>query len=236
EEVVATLQGFMLRCNLPPITRNDQLPKNPLAVKQSVVLTDLGNKEFEAAARGVLEIHTLFASTLPDNSLVPWKPMKDGEFVCLEFSNRYFSLGRNSSSGLIELDKDVDPLGILRARCPTGEHTEDNVVLYYEQHLDPESKEKAYVTCKPVRVRVGQLVEIQVSFCVVPIAKGRYTMLSKLRSVCILGNPIQEASQRLSPLKKTKRSVGYGTWERSVETESTTSAMKRLRLEDTNMN
>ena len=53
----------------------------------------------------------------------------------------------------------------------------------------------AYVPCKPVAVRVGQLVEVQASFCAVPITKGRYLMLSKLRSICILNTQVQEVSQ-----------------------------------------
>ena len=51
-----------------------------------------------------------------------------------------------------------------------------------------------YIPSKPITVRVGQLVEVQASFCVVPITKGRYLMLSKLRSVCILNNQVQEVS------------------------------------------
>ncbi|KAI0084505.1 hypothetical protein BDY19DRAFT_875268, partial [Irpex rosettiformis] len=192
EEVVVTLQGFVLRCNLPPITRSEQIPKNPMATKQSMVITGLGNKDFDTAARAVLEVHTLFASTLPENMLVPWKPSRDGDFVCLEFSNRFFKTGGDSNAGIVELNADIDPLGLLRACCPSGEHTEDNVVLYYERHVMPDSEETTYTSCKPVCVRVGQLVEIQASFCTVPITKGRHVMLSKLRSVCILGNPVQD--------------------------------------------
>ncbi|KAI0091807.1 hypothetical protein BDY19DRAFT_991481 [Irpex rosettiformis] len=245
EEIVVTLQGFILRCNLSPITRNDQLSKNPVAAKQSLVLTGLGNDDFETAARAVLEIHTLFASTLPDNALLPWKPIRDEDFVCIEFSNRFFETGGDSESRIVQLSADIDPMGFLRAHCPTGRHTEDNVVLYYERHINPNSGEKTYLACKPVCVRVGQLVEIQASFCTVPITKGRHTMLSKLRVVCILGNPVQEdlnneifkvvKESPRSPTKKTKRNVGYESQQGSQEETNTTAALKRLRLEDTSM-
>ncbi len=49
-----------------------------------------------------------------------------------------------------------------------------------------------YVECNPVQIKVGHLVEVQVSFSVVPISKGRHLMLSKLRSVCILDQIVQK--------------------------------------------
>lgn len=49
-----------------------------------------------------------------------------------------------------------------------------------------------YVECSPVQIKVGHLVEVQVSFSVVPISKGRHLMLSKLRSVCILDQVVQK--------------------------------------------
>ncbi|KAI0336886.1 hypothetical protein BDW22DRAFT_1349559, partial [Trametopsis cervina] len=71
EEVVVNLQGYILRCTLPPITRPEQLPKNVMAAKQSVILTGLGSELFDAAGRAVMEIHTYLASTLPDGCLQP---------------------------------------------------------------------------------------------------------------------------------------------------------------------
>ncbi|KAI0801726.1 hypothetical protein BC629DRAFT_1438358 [Irpex lacteus] len=174
EEIVVTVQGFVLRCSLPPITRVDQLPKNPMAAKQSVTLTGLGSTEFEAAARAVLAIHTMFSSTLPDDALVPWKPQKDTDYVCLEFYNRYFKGRDETGSPAADIGTEIDPLGILRTRCPLGEHTEDNVVLYFERNTANITGTRTYTPCNPVGVRVGQLVEVQASFCVVPIAKGRF--------------------------------------------------------------
>ncbi|KAI0727875.1 hypothetical protein BC629DRAFT_1259349, partial [Irpex lacteus] len=193
EEIVVTVQGFVLRCGLPPVTRAEQLPKNPMTAKQSVTLTGLGSKEFEAAARAILAIHTMFSSTLPEDALVPWKPHKDMDYVCLEFYNRYFKSRDDVGSAVLDIGPDIDPLGVLRSRCPLGEHTEDNAVLYFERKTnDTGYDSKTYTPCNPVAVRVGQLVEVQASFCVIPIAKGRYMMLCKLRAVCVLGTQVQD--------------------------------------------
>lgn len=43
-------------------------------------------------------------------------------------------------------------------------------------------------------IKPGLLVEVQASFCAVPISKGRFIMLSKLRSVCVLSRQVHEVS------------------------------------------
>ena len=107
-----------------------------MTAKQSILITGLGSSEFEASARAVLRIHTLFGSTLPADSLVPWKPIRDSEYVCLEFANRYFKGKDDDDSTVLELGHDIDPFDILRSRCNGGEHTEDNAVLYFERKTD----------------------------------------------------------------------------------------------------
>lgn len=54
-----------------------------------------------------------------------------------------------------------------------------------------------YLPCNPVAIKIGQLVEVQASFCVVPIAKGKFIMLHKLRSICILSAQVQEVRTEL---------------------------------------
>ena len=97
------------------------------------MITGLGSVEFERAARAVLQIHTLFGSTVPEDTLLPWKPLRDSEYVCLEFSNRYFKGKDDGNSPVLPLPRNIDPYDMLRAKCHGAEHTEDNVVLYYER-------------------------------------------------------------------------------------------------------
>ena len=108
-----------------------------MAAKQTITITGLGSKEFEAAARAVLQIHTLFASTMPENTIVPWTPMRDTDHICLEFANRYFKGKGDDDATVVALGNDIDPMGLLRSRCNEGEHTEDNAVLYYRRITDP---------------------------------------------------------------------------------------------------
>ena len=107
-----------------------------MSAKQYVMLTGLGSTEFDSAARAVLQIHTTFSATLPEETLLSWKPTRDAGFVCLQFANRYFKTKDDRDPTVIELDKEVDPSGMLQSKCPAGEHTEDNRVLYFERRTD----------------------------------------------------------------------------------------------------
>ena len=49
---------------------------------------------------------------------------------------------------------------------------------------------KAHATA----VSVGQLVEIQASFAAVPRGRGKYKMVCKLCSVCVLDQSIEQVS------------------------------------------
>ena len=73
-----------------------------MTTKQSILITGLGSSEFEACARAVLRIHTLFGSTLPTDTLVLCNPVHDSEYVCLGFANRYFKGKDDDDSTVLE--------------------------------------------------------------------------------------------------------------------------------------
>ncbi|KAI0083087.1 hypothetical protein BDY19DRAFT_900872, partial [Irpex rosettiformis] len=236
EEVVFRVQGYVLRANLPPLTRADQLTKNPQSAKQGLVLTGLGSKEFDNSIRAVVELHSRFASHLPTDTLLPWTPVTDDGDLCLELSNRYFTPKHLATEYEVsEITSVIDPLGLLKSRAGELHHTEDNEVLYFERIHEPTTRYR-YAPCSPVTIKVGLLVEAQVSFCTVPISKSRFLMLSKLRSVCILDRQDlnDQVFQSLKTVpqgetKKLKRKVGY-EGEGNSEEDTTSQAMKKLKI------
>ncbi|KAI0788939.1 hypothetical protein BC629DRAFT_1288231, partial [Irpex lacteus] len=228
EEVVMNIQGYMIRSELPPVLRKDRIPKNPVTAKQSVVITGLGGEQFEDCVRAIMAIHTQFAAQFPPDVLLPWAPQNEDGHVCLEFSNRYFSPISDPGAAL-EFDTSVDPQGILKNLDVAGKHTEDNKVLYYERVAKKTQTGFTYLPCRPTVLRVGHLVELQVSFSAIPIARGRYIMLRKLRSICDLNEAIiqETTGTRIPPVRAIKRTVGYDD---DSDPESTQHAMKRLRV------
>ncbi|KAI0686896.1 hypothetical protein BC835DRAFT_1309323 [Cytidiella melzeri] len=202
EEVVVRLSGFVLRTNLPPITRIEQLPKNPYAARQSLTLTGLSLSNFDSTP--TLETQQRWWSLI-SGSIQPLFYPRD-----------------------IAIDPYINPHGILTSKVTTGRHTEDNTVLYFERmRLDAQLK-YVYNPCKPTAIRVGHIVEVQASFCSVPTSKGRFVMLMKLRSG--VNNQVFHSlvKQPTSLLKKVKRTVGYDT--QTYDTDHPVAGMKRLRI------
>ena len=78
----------------------------------------------------------MFETTLPEGTLLPWKPTRDSGYVCLDFSNRYFRSKDDGESATVPLGHNIDPYDLLGSRCRGAKHTEDNVVLYYERKVN----------------------------------------------------------------------------------------------------
>ena len=113
------------------------MPKNPRSAKQSVTLTGLGISEFDQYAAAFIQIHGVLANCLPHGSLRQWKPLIHRGHATIECYNRYFS-GSDEADDRpsIELDREIDPFGILLTTDVDGVHTEDNVVQYMERRTD----------------------------------------------------------------------------------------------------
>ncbi|KAI0681952.1 hypothetical protein BC835DRAFT_1311726 [Cytidiella melzeri] len=220
EEVVVRLSGFVLRTNLPPITRIEQLPKNPYAARQSLTLTGLSLSNFDSNLRAVSEVHSYFADNLPNGALQPLKHNKDGGHSYLEVSNRYFTQEVDDMGYPdIAIDPYIDPHGILTSKVTTGRHTEDNTVLYFERmRLDAQSnpppsesdillKFKHVLQCTNIQGKIRHAHEVE------DVNNQVFHSLVK---------------QPTSPLKKVKRTVGYDT--QTYDTDHPVAGMKRLRI------
>ena len=81
----------------------------------------------------------MFESTLPEGTLISWKPTRDAGYICLEFSNRYFRSKDDGESAAVPLGNSIDPHDLLGSRCRGAEHTEDNVVLYFERKVNSDT-------------------------------------------------------------------------------------------------
>ncbi|PIL22305.1 hypothetical protein GSI_14993 [Ganoderma sinense ZZ0214-1] len=109
----------------------------------------------------------------------------------------------------------VDPFNILRPLIKGEAHTTDNVVEYWECKTSGDK----YEEIKPGLLILTNLVEVQVGFVIVRVARQEYTFVPKLRAICLLDRVVETdynrsaicclASGQLSPLKKVKHKIGY---------------------------
>ncbi|KAF9522023.1 hypothetical protein CPB83DRAFT_737186, partial [Crepidotus variabilis] len=117
-----------------------------------------------------------------------WTASKSNEYPSIDFGNRYFTPVTDAPMHtVIPFPCDVDPAGALGA-AGKGKfvHTIDNQVKYYERVGAPGPLR--YTKAVPSIVRVGDIVEAQVSFVVVNLSRGRFKMFPTLRSVALLND------------------------------------------------
>jgi hypothetical protein len=103
-----------------------------------VGLTGLGNTNFEASIKGLIDVYAMF------NRFVPMGKLQANTIIdqngkhasIINCSNQYFSSRKDQPySKHIPFSRDIDPKGILtRAVGGLYFHAEDNVVWYYERH------------------------------------------------------------------------------------------------------
>jgi hypothetical protein len=126
------------------------------------------------------------------------------DFTTLNASNRYFTPKKDAQMAKeLRFDEDVDPHGNLTRHLGTGHvHIEENSVSYYERvgsvnagetryiiyilFCQANTRKCRYVAVKPACVSVGDIVELQVSFIMVPLRDNRFKATMVLRSILVL--------------------------------------------------
>ncbi|KAF8811310.1 hypothetical protein BYT27DRAFT_7034303, partial [Phlegmacium glaucopus] len=186
EEAVFTVQGIIISKDLPPIYEKPRIPVNRFKyLRQNVSLTGAGSATFSSALDAAQVIYRHFDRQFPEGLLEAWSA--DSTLDSLDISNRYLTPLRDIS-GLedVPFHKGVDPRGVLRDMAKNDHiHTEDNYVGYFSTHRDSDGHRR-FKSCEPQIFRVGDIVQAQLSFVVIPVKAGRRKMLTVLRSLALL--------------------------------------------------
>ncbi|KAF8075764.1 hypothetical protein FPV67DRAFT_1407739 [Lyophyllum atratum] len=207
EEVVFSVQGSILQKDLPPFLGKPPSVRSKIKyLRQNITLSGLGTPTFRDAMRSTGEIFGLFDRQFNEGFLQPWVATMDpsGGEDLLEASNRYLTPKRDASAAsAVEFDHEVDPKGTLQAMAGNDHfHTDDNVVLYYKRRTEDDGR-YSYQKIGPQSFRTGDIVEIQVSFVVVPLKGEKYKMISVLRSIAFIDGNFKQVSQAI--FTETKR-------------------------------
>lgn len=153
-------------------------------LKQGVTITGLGLDDFQSQLDMIPDIVALFTRAVNEDKIQPNSIIGEfEELSTLHASNRYFTPKKDAPNAKeLTFHKDVDPFGNLaRLLGPAHVHIEENVVSYYERVGNTK-----YVNIKPASVSVGDLVELQVSFIMVPLRENKFKATMVLRSILVL--------------------------------------------------
>ncbi|KAF7968778.1 hypothetical protein HWV62_29326 [Athelia sp. TMB] len=224
EEAVLRVQGVICKAHLPP--KRKLLRGEPDAVRfmqQSFTLVGCDSGIFESAVEGAFAISEYLSRQ--DSDLAPWRPSQNGTNIAIEASNRLFVKQNKQGSHVpVAMDASVDPHATLQ-KMANGQyiHTEDCVVRYFKRELAADGTIR-YNKADSSLFKIGDIVEAQCSFIVIPTRGGQHTMKIILRAMTMLNSEFSKDARlalwkskvltpgnSTSPQPKTslRRTVGY---------------------------
>ncbi|KAF5366486.1 hypothetical protein D9615_005098 [Tricholomella constricta] len=196
EEIVFSLQGSLLDKDLPPILTKPRIANARYKyLRQSIKLAGLGTTAFSAALCSIGEIYGYFDRHFPQGALECWTATASdgvGNDV-LEASNRYMSPKNESQDDEVPFGNLVDPKRVLEKMAQESRHihTDDNEVMYFRRRTTEDGK-TTHEKVGPQMFRIGDIIEIQVSFVVVPLKGDRYKMITVLRSIALINGAFSQ--------------------------------------------
>ncbi|KAF8881522.1 hypothetical protein CPB84DRAFT_1687180, partial [Gymnopilus junonius] len=155
-------------------------------MRQGVTITGIGSQTFEKCYENIQHIFVAFSNTFPEGTLKEWHGTMFGASQAFETGAHYFSrvtatMDRTMSIPFGDL---VDPEGILeRLVDDTYIHGPDNHVDYIW-----------YKQISPSNIRIGDIVELSISFVVFRVRDKRYKMMPILKGILLLDNKMRMAS------------------------------------------
>ncbi|KAF8416928.1 hypothetical protein L210DRAFT_3581592 [Boletus edulis BED1] len=183
-EAVLTVQGYILKKDLPPILSVPRKMNAARYLRQAVTLAGLGTSIFESAIETVRGAHTHLARNYSAGRVTPWNPERFRGQDILEISNRYLtSRYRQSPSPVVAFQRGVDPKNILaRLASDQYDHLEENQVMYYK--LNDECRK--FEIYDPSIFRTGDFVEANFSIFAFPTDNENCGMRLVLRTLALL--------------------------------------------------
>ncbi|KAF8225745.1 hypothetical protein L208DRAFT_1076517, partial [Tricholoma matsutake] len=189
KETVSLIQGVLSGKNLPPIIDKMRTNSQACYPQQGVTLLGCGTPTFENVLDAAHEIYGIFDHGLEDAALESWilATVPTTQSKALEASNRYLTAKRDAPGmDPIPIPASIDPHGILDKLAKEGfVYGEENKVQYYQVNTSAEGTKRVEAV-GPHIFRIRDIVEIQVSFIVVPLKDKKHKMIVMLRSIALL--------------------------------------------------
>ncbi|KAH9945503.1 uncharacterized protein BXZ73DRAFT_86966 [Epithele typhae] len=223
EELILSLQGYLVEANLPPVRKMD-IPRSNhrlISMSQSVVISGLGEDLFKDAVQGALCVYQVYQRLIETlhGKLREWSPVDRSGHLAIQFGNRLLSRGKEAADNeVVDLADVVDPFNVLCLVLRDHVHTTDNTVQYWERTV--KNSKATYSKINPHQINISNLVELQIAFTVVRLPRQEYDF--NLASIAVL------TKRAKSPRRLMKRKVGYG----ESDEDDAEVALKRMRLED----
>ncbi|KAF8233120.1 hypothetical protein L208DRAFT_1268484, partial [Tricholoma matsutake] len=211
KEAICTIQGILSEKNLPPVTEKVRR-KLRMCIADSVTLVGYGTPTFEDALDTAQEIYGLFDCNVQDASLESWVLTSSSNKQCkgIEASNQYLTSKWDAPEMVsLPIPPSIDPRRIMESLAK--EHfvygEENEVHTYIQRHPSPNMLSQFYQRVEAVSphvFRIGDIVEIQVSFIVILLKEGKNKMIVGLQSIALLNTIFSQVRESAYKLKMSQ--------------------------------
>lgn len=142
-------------------------------------ISGLNSDDFGHFINGIRTVDEMLSKEYEEGSYDCWNSLSLGGFECVEARTRILSPGKVEGGSQVFPSIEFDPNGVLRKLIESGKfrYAPDNRV-----HLARETRAGKLVHARPYNFRVGDLIEMDVSFIGIRVRDtGRHRMKVVLR-------------------------------------------------------
>ncbi|KAH8109532.1 hypothetical protein DFH11DRAFT_1548161 [Phellopilus nigrolimitatus] len=197
-EAVLRAQGVVVKLGVRSVLRPVQ--KGDIRhLQQNVTLCGLSCESFDQILQNIAFIDRKLSREFVAKDWVSWEPNIYEEHRSFEVSNRLLTPSWQCKSSTSEpIPENVDPRGVLQGLVEKGEvkYLKDNEVKFYHH------KDGKYRKAGPTHFREGDIVEVQLSFCVIPTREKKHRMKIALRSIALEDDSQTQAADHKRMLER----------------------------------
>ncbi|KAJ7137599.1 hypothetical protein C8R43DRAFT_955509 [Mycena crocata] len=220
DEIVFRVQGVITKSNLIPKNVIACPQKKVVFITQQVDICGLDSAAFQTAMIKTEEINERFEEHFGGQTIVKIAMPSSSFGPTFNASNRLFTSKNDAPT---EQDNPflfgVDPLGALaKVKGSDLIHAPENMVRYFKWQKPEDANENSkYPESVPGAFKVGDLVEMQISFVALLGHHKDVRVLSRLQAITLLDNSFTKAAtvarnaHKAIPIKQkaVRRKVGY---------------------------
>ncbi|KAJ7758175.1 hypothetical protein DFH07DRAFT_1025030 [Mycena maculata] len=218
DEIIARIQGVLTKNNLVPRNVHSCSQHKAQFLSQSVEISGLRTATFGEAISKISTVHDRFGEHLGGTTMLDIPSFDTGVGPVFSASNRLFTLKSDCPTEQdVEFHEGIDTLGLLN-RLKSGEliHAPENMVKFFKRvkHVDDGYEYAPFV---PGGFKIGDIVELQVTFVALASRMNKVKLTSRLQAVTLLDNTFakraalarKDANKYSRSKPAIRRKIGY---------------------------
>ncbi|KAJ7040020.1 hypothetical protein C8F04DRAFT_1254475 [Mycena alexandri] len=190
DELVVRIQGMMTKNNLVPRNVQSCSPAKAQFLSQSIEICGGSSLTFGVSISKLDSVHDRFEQQLAGVDVIPMADSRDPMSDTFAASNRIFTLTSDVPNKQDNTFQDgVDSTGLLHKLTRSDYiHAPENVVQYFRKKSASGTGMAYYVLFFPGGFKVGDIVEVHVSFVVVAITLSKVKVTTHLQAVTLISS------------------------------------------------